>query len=147
MKYIIHNADGLIIRTGFCSERDFDRQAQEGELIIEGSANDDKQYISDGIICDYSEEELEEKRNVPYGYKWKMPERIVEKVVEDEEINRHASERAMADRTARLAASDWAMTTDAPTDKQAWLLYRHALRDVPQQAGFPLNIEWPEMPA
>ncbi len=30
-----------------------------------------------------------------------------------------------------LAESDWAMTTDAPTDKAAWQEYRQALRDFP----------------
>ena len=30
-----------------------------------------------------------------------------------------------------LAASDWAMMPDAPTDKTAWAEYRQALRDFP----------------
>lgn len=30
-----------------------------------------------------------------------------------------------------LAASDWTMHTDAPTDKTAWATYRQALRDFP----------------
>jgi len=28
-----------------------------------------------------------------------------------------------------------------------WKNYRQALRDVPQQAGFPNDIEWPEEPS
>lgn len=31
--------------------------------------------------------------------------------------------------------------------KQEWTVYRQALLDVPQQAGFPLDIAWPEKPA
>lgn len=34
-------------------------------------------------------------------------------------------------RNQLLADSDWAMTTDAPTDKEAWATYRQALRDFP----------------
>ena len=28
----------------------------------------------------------------------------------------------------------------------SWAAYRQALRDLPEQAGFPLNIVWPEAP-
>ena len=40
-------------------------------------------------------------------------------------------ERMRLHRDRLLAASDWAMTSDAPTDKQAWTDYRQALRDFP----------------
>jgi hypothetical protein len=46
-------------------------------------------------------------------------------------------------RNAALAASDWTMHTDAPTDKVAWATYRQALRDITSQVGFPYNIVWP----
>ncbi len=29
---------------------------------------------------------------------------------------------------------------------EAWKEYRQALRDLPQQPGFPFDVEWPEMP-
>lgn len=56
-----------------------------------------------------------------------------------------------AERDAKLVASDvyvlpdrWAaMTSD---QQQAWSAYRQALRDVPQQAGFPRNVQWPVKP-
>ena len=44
-----------------------------------------------------------------------------------------------------LAASDWAMASDAPTDKTAWQEYRQALRDFPASwepneiADFPVS--------
>lgn len=56
-----------------------------------------------------------------------------------------ASMRQRRDRL--LAASDWTQVADAPVDAAAWATYRQALRDVPQQEGFPDNIEWPEMPS
>lgn len=52
-------------------------------------------------------------------------------------------------RDALIAASDWTLLQDAPfTNEQrsVWVAYRQALRDVPQQEGFPSNIEWPEKP-
>ncbi len=39
------------------------------------------------------------------------------------------------------------MVPDRPNvDVPAWETYRQALRDVPEQAGFPMSIEWPEKP-
>ncbi|WP_412841983.1 phage tail assembly chaperone, partial [Cereibacter johrii] len=32
-------------------------------------------------------------------------------------------------------------------DAAAWTAYRQALRDVPEQPGFPAEIAWPEPPA
>jgi hypothetical protein len=52
-----------------------------------------------------------------------------------------------ADRNQRLKDSDWTQVLDAPVDKAAWATYRQALRDVTAQAGFPWDVQWPEMPA
>jgi hypothetical protein len=51
-----------------------------------------------------------------------------------------------ADRTKRLAESDWTQIADSPADKEAWATYRQALRDVTQQTGFPWTITWPTQP-
>jgi hypothetical protein len=56
------------------------------------------------------------------------------------------SNEIRAERNARLAASDWTQVADAPVDKQAWADYRQALREVPQQEGFPWDVQWPEQP-
>jgi len=54
-----------------------------------------------------------------------------------------------AERDRRLAECDWTQISDAPLDdaaRAAWAVYRQALRDVPQQAGFPGAVTWPEGP-
>ena len=51
-----------------------------------------------------------------------------------------------ADRNRRLSESDWTQVADAPVDQAAWAVYRQALRDVPNQTGFPWDITWPETP-
>ena len=53
---------------------------------------------------------------------------------------------ARSQRNRLLSESDWTQVADAPVDKAAWAAYRQALRDVPQQAGFPVTITWPEKP-
>ncbi|WP_042858205.1 tail fiber assembly protein [Dickeya sp. NCPPB 3274] len=45
-----------------------------------------------------------------------------------------------------LLASDWTQVPDAPVDQQAWRSYREVLRQVPEQTGFPHNVEWPALP-
>ena len=49
-------------------------------------------------------------------------------------------------RNAQLAASDWTMHTDAPTDKVKWAAYRQALRDLPAQGGIADAVEFPVAP-
>jgi hypothetical protein len=53
---------------------------------------------------------------------------------------------ARAQRNQLLTASDWTQVADAPVDKAAWATYRQALRDIPQQEGFPTVIVWPDKP-
>lgn len=49
-------------------------------------------------------------------------------------------------RDTLLMRSDWAMTSDAPTDKTAWAAYRQALRDFPATWKPGPIIEFPDAP-
>jgi hypothetical protein len=56
--------------------------------------------------------------------------------------------RAKRDRL--LAESDWSQLDDVPlTDdlRAAWAAYRHALRDITEQPGWPADVVWPVKPA
>lgn len=55
-------------------------------------------------------------------------------------------ERMRAHRNRLLAASDWAMATDAPTNKTAWATYRQALRDFPATWEPAETADFPEAP-
>ena len=51
-------------------------------------------------------------------------------------------------RNALLDGCDSMMVSDRPNvNVQSWTEYRQALRDVPEQEGFPLQITWPVPPA
>lgn len=52
-----------------------------------------------------------------------------------------------AERDAHLMLTDWIYLPDVtpPEDIAAWEAYRQALRDVPQQVGFPGEVVWPEI--
>ena len=56
------------------------------------------------------------------------------------------SNQARTQRNTLLSQSDWTQVADAPVDQAAWATYRQALRDVPSQAGFPMDINWPVAP-
>jgi len=46
-----------------------------------------------------------------------------------------------------LSSSDWTQFSDVPDAiKTSYISYRQALRDIPQQSGFPTNITWPVKP-
>ena len=58
--------------------------------------------------------------------------------------------QARAQRDNLLADCDWTQVLDAPIDsatREAYRAYRQALRDIPDQEGFPDTITWPELPA
>lgn len=60
------------------------------------------------------------------------------------------ADEARTKRDELLAATDWTQVLDAPIDaatREAYREYRQALRDIPQQEGFPENITWPELPS
>ena len=50
MKYIKYKTNGQIISTGECPAESFSIQVQTGELIIEGSADDELHYIVGGVV-------------------------------------------------------------------------------------------------
>ncbi len=72
-------------------------------------------------------------------------EEIVTTVVDEAARDEAAATAIRAERDRLLRASDWTQVADAPVDQEAWALYRQALRDVPEQVGFPVAVEWPVM--
>jgi len=55
-------------------------------------------------------------------------------------------EIARSKRDDLLDKSDYTQLSDAPVNAQAWADYRQALRDLPEQSGFPGDITWPIPP-
>lgn len=54
-------------------------------------------------------------------------------------------------RDALISGTDYYILPDypeiTPEDLEAIKVYRQALRDIPEQAGFPRNVKWPVVPA
>ena len=64
-------------------------------------------------------------------------------------LNAGANDRKKAcvrtERNAKISVCDWRMLPDV-LNGDVWKVYRQALRDVPQQTGFPENVVWPVEP-
>lgn len=75
------------------------------------------------------------------------PEEEIARDAEENAWNTDAGNRAREDRNRLLAETDWTQAADVPqATKDKWAPYRQALRDIPQQAGFPITITWPVKP-
>jgi hypothetical protein len=68
----------------------------------------------------------------------------------EDEINQRTSseaENVRYQRNSLLSSTDWTQVKDVPQSvSNAWASYRQALRDMPQQEGFPWSVVWPEEP-
>ena len=67
--------------------------------------------------------------------------------VEQDRLKKLA-EQVRAERNRKLAETDWMVLPDAPirqAEREAVLQYRQALRDIPQQKGFPEVVIWPDI--
>jgi len=127
--YIVYDSDGIIVRTGVCSQHDLHLQAIDGQFVIEGEADDASKMIVDGKIVD-------------------KPETIYT----DAELNNQVLKNIRATRRNKLAESDWTQFADSPLSdnkKAEWATYRQALRDLPQEYPNAISnddIIWPTKP-
>ena len=77
---------------------------------------------------------------------------LVQLQISEEQYQSNVSVQAQAvkaDRTRMLTDCDWTQMPDvnlSNTSKAAWAAFRQALRDVPNQPGFPFNVTWPSPP-
>lgn len=75
----------------------------------------------------------------------------IEKIPEKTEAEKReeAEKSVRAKRDSLISETDYLLTSDYPIsaeDLEAVKVYRQALRDVPQQEGFPFDVVWPELP-
>lgn len=88
--------------------------------------------------------------NNTYIQTWQVYALTPEEIARKEQLRLDklsASARNQRDRL--LYQSDWTQLADvglSEVQKQAWVLYRQALRDISNQQGFPENIIWPNQP-
>lgn len=126
MDYIIYDVDGNILRTGNAPTSMVALQAQAGEFVMEGVADDATQIVVEGAL---------------------QPKPVDTAAVEVEVQNEM---RFLRD--AKLAETDWTQLADSPLNNPAkaqWQSYRQSLRDLP--ANYPnetdmANVVFPTPP-
>lgn len=79
-------------------------------------------YLKDGKAYSYRIEEIPEAEIIEAAW---------------DEIRQH--------RNFLLSECDWTVQPDAPTDAEAWKVYRQALRDITQEPD-PRTLTWPDPP-
>ncbi|MFM2477325.1 phage tail assembly chaperone [Celerinatantimonas sp. MCCC 1A17872] len=65
---------------------------------------------------------------------------------EQKQATEAAAVRATRDELADRTSREINRLEDAGTDASDWRQYRIALRNVPEQDGFPFDVQWPETP-
>lgn len=120
---VYDKTDGAIMRcTEVFDPIDAPLQVGAGEAWIEGQSDPNRQVVSNGVIVDKPQAEIDAYE---IDVAWKGLRR---------------------DRNRRLAASDWTQVPDAPVDQSAWASYRQELRDLPANTDDPRDIVWPQEP-
>lgn len=112
--------------------------------------------ISHTTITPHDEEmrELIRRFAQEEGYREKRGEDLswsVEKIPEKTEAEKReeAEKSVRAKRDSLISETDYLLASDYPIsaeDLEAVKVYRQALRDVPQQEGFPFDVVWPDIP-
>ncbi len=124
-----------------------------GDVVFEGP------QATGGTVYQYSQAAGVEQINGKWYTKYVLGPVFTDTTAEDGTVTTAAeneaaykamkdAEQAKAvrdDRTRRLAETDWRFRSDmAPS--QAWIDYCVALRNVPEQEGFPWDVQWPDAP-
>lgn len=112
--------------------------------------------ISHTTITPHDEEmrELIRRFAQEEGYREKRGEDLswsVEKIPEKTEAEKReeAEKSVRTKRDSLISETDYLLASDYPIsaeDLEAVKVYRQALRDVPQQEGFPFDVVWPDLP-
>jgi len=131
--YISYLPNGMIIKTGSCPDNDFTLQ---GDLVIEGVADDSRQYIYNNLIVD-----MPTKPECECFFNFETKQWELDFLKQQEKIN--------FKRNLMLLNSDWTQIPNNPlsvNQQELWATYRQQLRDITIQSGYPFNITWPIPP-
>jgi hypothetical protein len=123
-----------------------------GDVVLEGP------QASGGTVYQYSQRQGVEQIGGKWYTKYVLGPVFTDRPATDSEPAKTAAEQeaeykvqkdaeqaknVRQTRNDKLKECDWTQLADSTADKQAWATYRQALRDVPNQVGFPWTVDWP----
>jgi thioesterase domain-containing protein len=107
--------------------------------------------VAAGALVAYTAEQAEAKRTRPtLVHQWSNETFAWIDPRSEAEREQELADNARSQRDRLLAASDWIAIRAVERGEampEDWQTYRQALRDVPEQQGFPAVIDWPTAPA
>lgn len=140
MKFVRFKPNGQITNISSCSDKHFDIQPGYPDSLLE--INEDVHFDTHYVLNN----KLVLKPSKPSDYhkfnydnkEWYLDTNLLISVIREK-------------RNGMLLDSDWTDTLSAQNRLgidlyNKWQIYRQALRDIPQQKGFPENIIWPNQP-
>lgn len=140
MIYIHNTETGQIVQKIDCPDEHAEHYERDGCSVVVTDQNFDleKTYIAGGKFVG-----IPDRPGEYHDWSWATQSWVL-----------NTGRAAVAVRTIRdrlLAASDWTDTISAQqrlmeSDFSAWATYRQALRDITDQAGFPIDVVWPAPP-
>lgn len=135
--YIVYNAEGRVLRYGYCQDDGINNEAVDGEFVMEGIGSE-FHYVENGQIVPMPEK--------PIGF-YIFDYASKEWIFDDQAARANAifmRDQLLKDGPDRISPIWWdSMTED---QKVAWLAYRDALLNVPDQPNYPREISWPIKP-
>ena len=138
VEYPIYQGD-LKVLVGYVDNLDIPFECPEGYVVVEESPYPTVQINATQTIVDDTPQIIDGK----WTRVWTIRELTQEEL--DFRSQRQSNE-VRETRNKLLSGTDWTQLADSPIDGNIWLDYRQALRDIPQQQGFPWEIKWPSIP-
>ena len=101
--------------------------------------NEVVEFIASSDDCEDYGRELYEMLDTKYSHEVAP--------VTQEELDKDAEDLVKSRRYRELKDTDWTQLPDVPMNtKEAWAVYRQALRDITEQEGYPQEVVWPSAP-
>lgn len=140
MNYYAFDADGNVVRSGTFQQETKHLYVDPRYTLVEGVADMNLDYVEDGKLLRYTPAQLQECSNKPgAGWVWQ----VATKSWLDTRTPQDHIDATRTRRNALLTASDWTQLPDVPlATKDAWAVYRQALRDITNQT----DPKWPTPP-
>ena len=110
-----------------------------------------KKYVRNGVTQDENGKWVEAWAEKNMFSKYTDEDGVVHTKAQQEaayqaRLDENEAEKGRLPRDEKLAATDWHGLSDNEMSEEM-TTYRQALRDVPQQEGFPNEIDWPDEPS
>lgn len=139
INFSILDKNGQIIKTVYCSEDVFDLYVKDAYGYCFGIHNQEKQYVENGEVVD-----MPPKPSEDYIFDYNSKQWVIDL--------KGAERKALAKRDQLLSSGPdrvnpmwWSSMT--ATEQSEVSAYRQSLLDITNQSGYPMNIEWPEIPS